>query len=668
MKRINIILTSFIREYACPLAMGFFFLYCISPFPSFQHTDGYWIWLPRLSLAAREILNGFIPFWNEYQFCGMNLLADGTTNILNPVSIFYLFFSSEWAYTFGIIILFLVLAFSSWKYFRIIGFSKLSSFAGTFSFVFSGQVLFWSLYHGMNLSLAFFPLILLVFRLFERTGKLKWQLMAFLLLILNFIGGFIQFALFSSVVFCIEGIKKMSLFEIKKNFKNRFLTVFLAMISSAVIIMPTIQIANFSHRKCIQYLPGLMPEISSFINMLLFGTSFGSHGYPNYFYYIGLISIFLFLYSTIKLPKKEIFTPLFIYSLLFPFLVLCVSLKILPNNFQFGVDSDPFRGIFIFAFAMAIIICKGIDILINNLETSKSNNKSIQVKIITLILILLIISNMFSTAKSYLKTNVQHNDHNEINIVTKWQKEGLDVSKLQSEGRVVVIDDGNQMNNGTLEQWSSFYQIRTLGGYGTFYPRSIFLRMKKDKLFPENSHAATHFRNNLRLSTNLMAKYGVKYLIQKGKIKNKQVKKWKLIKKISPDIFLYKNPKYVGRSYMIDNKNNIIKKAQIFENDNSHIKIAVNAEVGKTLILADSWAPGWNCYINEKKVHGFDADGFRGYKFNESGNYIVEWKYQPKSFLYGGILSIFGLLGFSLWMLYLKISLRYNKLLTEQKT
>ncbi len=667
MKKKSIIWKHFIREYGFPIAIVFLFLYSIRPFPSYQFTDGYWLSLPKLNFAFKEILNGVIPFWNEYQFCGISFLADGTTNTLNPVSIFYLFLSPEWAYTFGMIILFFVLVFGSWKYFRIIGFSKLASFVGTFGFAFSGQVLFWSLYHGMNLSLALFPCILLTFRLYEKTGELKWQLIAFVLLFMNYTGGFIQFAMFSSVVFCIEGMKKYSFYEIKKAFKDRFSTVFLAMISAMFIMIPTIQTANFSHRKLIQYFSGLIPKFSHLINMMLFGTSFGPHGYPNYFYYLGGMLIILFVFGIIKLSKKEIFTPLFIYSLLFPLLFLCVSSGILPKNFQFGVASDPFRGIFVFIFTMTIIAGKGIDILIKNLKNSKLKNKDIKIKIITTALFLLVISNAFSSAKYYLKKNVIHNYHDEINAVAKWQKQGLNISNLQNEGRVVVIDDGKQIFNGMLEQWATFYKIRALGSYSTFYPKSIFSRVKKDKLFPEDSHAASHFRNNLRLDTKLMAKYGVIYLIQDGKSDNKQIRKWKLAEKISNDLYLYKNPEYVGRSYIVNKKGNIIRGARILKNKNSYVKIAVNVKAGETLILADSWFPGWNCYVNGEKANGFDADGFRGYKFNKSGNYIVEWKYQPKSFLYGGILSIIGLVIFSLWMLYLMIFFsKHNKLLPKK--
>ncbi|MFH1846516.1 MAG: hypothetical protein ABH869_03045 [Candidatus Omnitrophota bacterium] len=707
-KKILVVFNKIKIEHLMLIFLFSWFVFSIKPFPFVQISDGCFVWVPRLFHAVSEIGKGQIPLWNEFQFCGTSFLADGNTNIFNFSVIFYFFMDPRWAYTTGVIIIFFILIAGTWCYFRERGFSGTASMIGTIGYVFGGQIIFWSLYHGMNLSLALFPAILVAFRRMENANingqnsltlyffRVRWKILAFILIAISALGGFVQFVFIAMLAILIEGIEKFSFESIKKVIRNRFFTVLLALLSASAIILPTIESAVFSHRKLIPYFEGLLPRKFPLLLMFFLGDSRGGHHYPNYFYYIGAILLALAIFGLRKNFKKTICCPYFIYSL-FPLAILStIYWKILPTNFQFGIQSDPFRSMFVFIFALSLLAAAGSEKYLNSLRKENGavlppfellilapilffiglyGNKNydyrcianvlsvliilgfivsilfnkgflkcrlnLKITILSCWLIVLMAVNCFPAAKSYLKSNVQHERMSTLN---RWEKEKLPVQLFSGEGRFVDI----RQPAGYLEDWGIYNRIRALGGYGSFFPRSIFCRMKKDKILPYNRHAATHFKNNNVLNADILAKYGVLYLVGNSSF-NLLEKGWEPFKMYG-SVMIYKNLKYIGRAYIADREGAILKGADILKNTNSHVEISVNADAGDTLILADSWFPGWRCFDNGKEVKGFDANGFRGYRVETSGQHKVDWIYKPRSFLIGTAISIFSFILFLLML------------------
>lgn len=710
------------------------YLYSLLPLPFVQASDGYWLWVPRLTFAVKEIMSARLPFWNEYQFCGTTLLADANTSILNPLTVLYFFLNPLWAYSLEVLLLFAFSIITTWFYFRERGFSREASIIGATGYLYSGQVLFWSLYHGMNLSLGLFPCTLLAFRKFEKTQKRGWRNLAFILIFFSAAGGFIQFSLIAAFSCLIEGLERFSLGEVKRIFRSRFFTVILALTSASFTIAPIIEAGLFSHRKLISYFTELIPHKFDLLPMVLYGTSFNRHGYPNYFYYIGIVLISLSVLAIRKIPKKVIGEPFFLYSLIFPAILFFVYSGILPLTFQFRIESDPWRGMFIFILSLSILSAKALDILVNH---QKSKNTSLllpyelliagavtlvialykfelsdflasdKVKVfafglfltalfflalilkikkadlaippaaflvfglilmfifmngsflfilslpvllfIFLILLLkevklpfkagylkyciviMLAANCFSMG-NYLANNVKHDAKGETN---PWKGIDLPADFFLKKGRLVTIGSGIDY----LEDWGIYNNIRGIGGYGSFFPKTTFLRMKKDKLLPEKFDAATHFRNNNVLNLDVLTRYGVSHLISGKSAKVDPLKEgWRLVKGSGTNL-IYSNPKFVGRSYLLDEKERLIKGVDMLENSGLYVKVAFEASSGDTLILADSWFPGWECFVNGSRAEGFDAEGFRGYRVERAGFYEVEWIYRPAAFLIG--LAIF---------------------------
>lgn len=690
-------------EYLLFALLFLWFVFSVAPLPFVQCSDGYFVWSPRLSYAVSEILSGQMPFWNEFQFGGTSLLADGNTNILNPMTVFYLFMDFAWAYTLGVLVIFCVLIVGTWLYFRERDFSKTASVIGTIGYTLGGQITFWSLYHGMNLCLALFPLTLFAFRKFEKanakqdgsrnghTVQIRWKLLAFFAMFISALGGFIQFAFIAAVSVILEGIEEFSLESAIRAVKSRCLTVLLAVASASVVIIPTIEASIFSHRKLVPYFQALLADGFPLWSMIFWGSSFEQHDYPNYFYYIGVVLIALSFFTIRKHFRKTVADPFFIYSLIFPSILIVIYLEMLPTSFQFGVESDPWRGMFVFILSLSILAAGGADLYIRKIRNEnrlvlppfelmlgslislvvygvkvdhadrtnimflgvliisgfilsvvlKREENRVKTVVFSAWLVSLMIVNSLVPAGLYLSRNVIRKP------LSAWEKRDLPVEMFSNEGRFMAIG----YETVGLEDWGIFHKIRAIGGYGSFFPKLVFTRMRDEGLSPSSLHAATHFRNNSNRDPDILARYGVLYLIR-GRSANIGIGEgWELIKSLQ-DSLIYINRRYVGRAYVIDKEGNILKGAKLVENTNSYVRMSVNTNAGDTLILADSWFPGWKCYDNGEEVEGFNADGFRGCQIETSGRHEIEWIYRFPSFFVGLVISIISLVAFSLLVLW----------------
>jgi hypothetical protein len=90
---------------------------------------------------------------------------------------------------------------------------------------------------------------------------------------------------------------------------------------------------------------------------------------------------------------------------------------------------------------------------------------------------------------------------------------------------------------------------------------------------------------------------------------------------------------------------------QVLENKPNYQKISVEPRVSGWLIQMDTWYPGWMVKIDGNSAALLRADYlFRGVKVLP-GSHIIEFIYQPKSFVIGFLLSVISLTGFVVWII-----------------
>lgn len=85
-------------------------------------------------------------------------------------------------------------------------------------------------------------------------------------------------------------------------------------------------------------------------------------------------------------------------------------------------------------------------------------------------------------------------------------------------------------------------------------------------------------------------------------------------------------------------------EVEYLEYKNQYSKIRVETDKAGMLFISESYYPGWNAYLDGRKVQLYQADyAFRAVKV-PSGRHTVEFRYMPDSFRYGRVLSSISLL------------------------
>ena len=94
----------------------------------------------------------------------------------------------------------------------------------------------------------------------------------------------------------------------------------------------------------------------------------------------------------------------------------------------------------------------------------------------------------------------------------------------------------------------------------------------------------------------------------------------------------------------LGNKGGFQAEAQILEYENHLVNIQASLDRPGILVLADSFYPGWNAYVNGRQEKIYRANlFFRGVQLS-AGTHTVQFRYEPRSFAIGRAVSIITLL------------------------
>ena len=85
-------------------------------------------------------------------------------------------------------------------------------------------------------------------------------------------------------------------------------------------------------------------------------------------------------------------------------------------------------------------------------------------------------------------------------------------------------------------------------------------------------------------------------------------------------------------------------EAQILEYENHLVNIQASLDSPGILVLADSFYPGWNAYVNGRQEKIYRANlFFRGVQLSP-GTHTVQFRYEPRAFAIGRAVSVITLL------------------------
>lgn len=205
---------------------------------------------------------------------------------------------------------------------------------------------------------------------------------------------------------------------------------------------------------------------------------------------------------------------------------------------------------------------------------------------------------------------------------------------------------------------TSGYDPMALNDYSLFYNQKINGQTSNNN--PSRySEINTYNAQNLgeaNVKYLLALKYDKDKIISNGEKLNYKInqKDWKKVYEYGSVVVL-ENQKLKPRIEILNNKGLI---SNIFYSANKISFTTSSSEENSTLILRDTWYPGWQAFVNNKEV---PIDKYLNIyrQINiPKGKSSIEFVYQPKSFLYGFYFSIFSLV---IWLIFI-IKFRNKKI------
>ncbi len=116
---------------------------------------------------------------------------------------------------------------------------------------------------------------------------------------------------------------------------------------------------------------------------------------------------------------------------------------------------------------------------------------------------------------------------------------------------------------------------------------------------------------------------------------------------------------------LLDNKAEFRAEARIVEYAKQVVHILASLDQPGMLVLADSFYPGWNAYVNGRKKPIYRANLFFRAVQLPAGTHTVEFRYEPRSFAIGAAVSIITLLAILLVSMFLHLRRRRGNIIAS---
>lgn len=255
---------------------------------------------PFRNFAATSMATGQIPLWNPYTFNGMPFLADIQTAVFYPPCLLLTLFVREGYLHFYwlelVIILHLIPAGVSMYFLaRSFGLHRIPSLFAGIAFAFSGFMICQMVHQQIISVVAWFPLVLLLFRRAITGEGWHWVFLTGIVLGNSTLGGFPQVSLYLYFFLLLY-----FLFEFFTTYKGPAVTSRPAIISSLkgacviaislavamIQLLPTLELAPLSERAEIPYEMSIQGSIAWSQLLTLFAPKFfGTAGGEGYSYW-----------------------------------------------------------------------------------------------------------------------------------------------------------------------------------------------------------------------------------------------------------------------------------------------------------------------------------------------------------------------------------------------
>ncbi len=343
--------------------IGIFLFPLISMRASFIYGDNLVQFYPWFKIYADSIKHLQLPFWTTFMQSGFPLMAEGQVGGWYPLNMLMFFLLPfRIAYNYSIILHFILGGVFTYFYSRRVGADEAGGYLAALLFCF-GSAYAGCFYNIITLrTLAWFPLVLLLFEIYLDKRKISYMFLAGLVAGFQLLAGFIQVAAYSVLFYLAYFIYTSSLRKIDAA-KTLFSTgtfLLTAFIVSLPQLMLTFQLANLSSREGATLGFALWGSLSP---IKLLGTVFPYFVLKGTTFYIGIFSLLLLITSFYSMRSDLKMRPLLMVFLLSFFLALgkynplyFLALKIT----RFYSFRNPSKFLFFGMFAASVLAGTGL--------------------------------------------------------------------------------------------------------------------------------------------------------------------------------------------------------------------------------------------------------------------------------------------------------------------
>lgn len=592
------------------------------------------LYVPARIYEYQKLKTGTLPLWSNEMGGGLPLIAEGHGGFFYPFNFLFVVFPWEAALNMFILLHYFLACWFMYLYARELNMKKPAAFLAAIVFAFNGFSTARSHHFVILIVCIWLPLIFYYIEKIRKEKKLIYFQIISILIAMQFLAFFPQMFFYCVLVTTAYAFVRLSNFKTVALF---LLSVALGLLLSGVQFLPTMELVEHSVRAkgivftheairdslSLKYIPALfLPDFS------FHRSFFEQHKTVEMQGYVGIIPALLALLALFRMKKKE---NLF-FAILIP-IAFCLAFG--SNNVLssyilslpvFRFFASPLRFLFFFTFCISVLAGLGMDSL--NLKST--------CKVFILLLVLTDLT-IFSIHRNFTKANPEKLYTLPVNLVQ------------------------------FLERDKSIYRIFWEGGYGWLAPNiNIVYGIDSANLhtpliinrYWDLIHLYLEQRNPKIL--NLL---NVKYIFRKNNANNTiavnrdalprafVVHKARFFKNASAVLkFMASNKFNPGNEVLLEGKRRNRESApglarspaNILKYSSDAVNIRVNLKNSGYLVLADTYYPGWESFVDGRKTKIYAADYALRAVYLDKGEHTIQFYYRPSSFKTGVLVSLSG--------------------------
>lgn len=358
---------------------------------------------PLHSFFDQQFKNYSFPLWLPNEYLGLPFVGLMHTGILYPPNIILHFlFDSAIAYNLGLLLHYLIAAYFTFLYIRLIGCRIVPAFIGGIVFSLSGFLIAHHGHYQMQNAASLFPVIIFTYEKIRQTINYKYSIISGIVIALQMLAGHMQISIYTLIYIAIYIVYYF--FYIEKRNKLRFLLIsILPVLISMIIALPqiveSIELSEQSWRSKLSY--EFFAEYSfapyhfiSFIFPYLYGGGAGMAmwapwPFSDFMCYVGILPLLIAIVVSISKFKLcvntrfwTIVSAVAIFLMLGKYNPLSKIMLFVPG---YNIFRAPARHLFILNFSITILAAIGMKEMLDYGKLSKLITKRlILVLIITL--------------------------------------------------------------------------------------------------------------------------------------------------------------------------------------------------------------------------------------------------------------------------------------------